>query len=146
MAINFQPAAAATPAGFLKDTGAVFTAARGYGWSTAVNTRERNKINNQSLDTLIHFDQGTTVTWQYALANGTYLVSLASGDPSHAQGPHQVQVEGVTVINNVTTSINQFATITDQPISVTDGQLTIRLTRTSSTKTMLNFVRITPAN
>ena len=146
IAVNFQPASSSTPSGFLKDSGATFTSARGYGWSTAVNTRDRNRHSDQKLDTFIHFDSGTTVTWQYVLANGTYLISLASGDPSYPQGPHHVQVEGITVINNVHTPTNNFVTVTDRPITVADGQLTIRLTRTSSTKTILNYVRITPTS
>ncbi|WP_454065070.1 hypothetical protein [Candidatus Nitrospira salsa] len=145
VSINFQPASASTPAGFLKDDGAPFNASRGYGWSTRVNTRERNRSSNQSLDTLIHFDQGTNVTWQYTLPNGQYHISLASGDPTYHQGPHHVQVEGITVINNVSTQANKFATVTNRLVTVSDGQLTIRLTRSGgSSKTLLNFVRIAP--
>ncbi|WP_447968751.1 hypothetical protein [Nitrospira sp. M1] len=145
VSINFQPSSASTPSGFLKDDGSPFTASRGYGWSTRVNTRERNRSSNQSLDTLIHFDQGTTVTWQYTLPNGQYRVSLASGDPTYHQGPHHVQVEGITVINNVSTKANEFATVTNRVVTVADGKLTIRLTRQGGTaKTMLNYVRIVP--
>ncbi|WP_447969512.1 hypothetical protein [Nitrospira sp. M1] len=146
VAINFQPGSAAVPAGFIKDDGAVFNASRGYGWSTRVNTHDRNYLNDQSRDTFIHFDTGNAVTWQYTLANGQYLISLASGDPSYVQGPHHIVVEGQTVINNVTTQVNEFLTITDFPVTVNDGNLTIQLTRNGGkTKTILNFVRISPA-
>jgi len=146
VSINFQPGTAATPAGFLKDDGSVFNASRGYGWSTRVNTRDRNFLNDQSRDSFIHFDAGNSVTWQYNLANGSYVVSLASGDPSYSQGPHHIVVEGKTVINNVTTQINEFLTITDFPVTVNDGNLSIQLTRNGGkTKTILNFVRIAPA-
>ncbi len=145
IAINFQPSTAATPAGFLKDTGATFTTSRGYGWTTPVSTRERNAATDQSLDTIIHFDQGTSATWQYTLPNGDYLVSLVSGDPSWRQGPHHIQVEGNTVINNVITQRNEYLTITDHPVSITDGKLTIRLTRSGTAKTVLNYVKIRPS-
>ena len=147
ISVNFQPSSASTPSGYLKDDGSVFSATRGYGWSTRVNTRERHKMSDQAKDTLIHFDSGTTATWQYNLPNGTYLVSLESGDPSYPQGPHHVQVEGITVINNVSTATREFVTITDFPVTVNDGQLSIRLTRGSgSQKTILNYVRITPTD
>ncbi|MCW5782966.1 MAG: hypothetical protein KIT39_06620 [Nitrospirales bacterium] len=86
------------------------------------------------------------MTWNYDLPNGDYNVSLASGDPSWDQGPHHITIEGITVINNQTTATNQFITITNQPISVADGQLSLQLTRTSSTHTILNYVIITPAS
>ncbi|GJL50872.1 MAG: hypothetical protein NPIRA01_20990 [Nitrospirales bacterium] len=85
------------------------------------------------------------MTWQYTLPNGQYHISLASGDPTYHQGPHHVQVEGITVINNVSTQANKFATVTNRLVTVSDGQLTIRLTRSGgSSKTLLNFVRIAP--
>ena len=99
----------------------------------------------QRLDTLIHFDTGTTAAWNYDLANGDYLVTLASGDPNWSQGPHTVAVEGTTVIDGVSTSANEFITITEQPVTVTDGQLTVQLTRSGTAKTILNYVVITSA-
>ena len=144
--VNFQPSSASVPSGYQKDDGSVYTSSRGYGWTTFVNTRERNVQADQRLDTFIHFDSGTSVTWNYDLPNGEYNVSLASGDPSWDQGPHHITIEGITVINNQTTATNQFITITNQPISVADGQLSLQLTRTSSTHTILNYVIITPAS
>ena len=142
--VNFQPPGATVPNGYVKDDGAVYSSARGYGWSTAVPTRERNNAGvEQRLDTLIHFDTGTTAAWNYDLANGDYLVTLASGDPNWSQGPHTVAVEGTTVIDGVSTSANEFITITEQPVTVTDGQLTVQLTRSGTAKTILNYVVIT---
>ncbi|MCA9472996.1 MAG: hypothetical protein KC594_13130, partial [Nitrospira sp.] len=72
-------------------------------------------------------------------------VSLASGDPSYPQGPHHIKIEGVTVIDNVATRTGEFLKITDLPVTVTDGQLSIRLTRSGGTsKTILNYVKISP--
>ncbi|MDR4484699.1 MAG: Ig-like domain-containing protein [Nitrospirales bacterium] len=144
--VNFQPSSASVPSGYQKDDGSVYTSSRGYGWTTFVNTRERNTQADQRLDTFIHFDSGTSVTWNYDLPNGDYLVSLASGDPSWEQGPHHITIEGITVINNQTTASDQFITITNHPITIADGQLSLQLTRTSSTHTILNYVIITPAS
>ncbi|WP_447968752.1 InlB B-repeat-containing protein [Nitrospira sp. M1] len=146
VSINFQPSGASVPSGFLKDSGAPYSSSRGYGWSTRVNTRDRNAIKDQSRDTFIHFDTGTSATWQYNLANGSYLVSLVSGDPSYPQGPHHVMVEGRTAINNVTTQPGQFKVVSNFPVTVSDGKLTIKLTRSGGkSKTILNYVRIAPA-
>ncbi|WP_454065168.1 hypothetical protein [Candidatus Nitrospira salsa] len=147
VSINFQPSSSSTPSGFIKDDGSQYSSSRGYGWSTRVNTRDRKAHKDQSRDTFIHFDKGTSATWSYDLPNGKYFISLASGDPSYAQGPHHVVVEGQTVINNVSTQVNQFKTVTNSPVTVSDGQLNIRLTRSGgSQKTILNYVRIAPAD
>ncbi|WP_447970302.1 M12 family metallo-peptidase [Nitrospira sp. M1] len=143
--INFQPANASTPVGYRADSGAPYTGSRGYGWSTRVNTRERRAVSDQRLDTFIHFDQGTTATWNYDLPNGTYHVSLASGDPSYPQGPHHITVEGQTVLNRVSTRPKEFNTITNASVRVTDGKLTVVLRRESGNKkTILNYLMISP--
>ncbi|GJL54345.1 MAG: hypothetical protein NPIRA02_14770 [Nitrospirales bacterium] len=144
VSINFQPSGASVPSGFLKDDGSPYSSSRGYGWSTRVNTRERYYLSDQSRDTFIHFDKGNTATWQYNLANGNYLVSLASGDPSYAQGPHHIEVEGKVVFPNVRTRVNEFLTITDFLVTVKDGNLTVDLQRESQ-HVILNYIMITPA-
>ena len=142
--INFQPSGSSIPAGYLKDDGARYSSSRGYGWSQKVSTRERNVHSDQTLDTFIHFAGGTTATWNYDLPNGSYLISLASGDPSWAQGPHHITVEGHTLINNVSTQRNEFLTFTDVPVTVTDGNLTVTLKRQDRKNTILNMIRIKP--
>ncbi|GJL61396.1 MAG: hypothetical protein NPIRA04_00500 [Nitrospirales bacterium] len=147
ISINFQPSGATVPNGYLKADGSVYDSTRGYGWTVSVNTRDRNYLSDQTRDTLIHFDTGTTVDWNYDLANGDYLVTLVSGDPSYPQGPHTVAIEGSTVINGITTQANEFITVTDHPVTVTDGQLTLQLTRAGgSSKTIINSLIITPVN
>jgi len=62
VAINFQPAGAPIPSGYLADTGAAF-ANRGnnwsYGWDQDLTaaTRDRNVNADQRYDTLIHMQQ-----------------------------------------------------------------------------------------
>ena len=145
IAINFQPTNVSVPTGYQKDDGSIYTGTRGYGWTTPVNTQDRSVQADQRLDTFILFNTGTTVTWNHDLSNGDYLVSLSSGDPSFAQGPHDIRVEGTPVIKNQTTGKNQFLTITDHLVTVDDGQLTVQLTRTDSSTTLLNYLIITPA-
>ncbi|WP_454060978.1 M12 family metallo-peptidase [Candidatus Nitrospira salsa] len=141
--MNFQPTTAQIPSGYQRDDGAVYTRSRGYGWSTRVNTRERRAVSEQRLDTFIHFDQGTSATWSYDLPNGTYHISLVSGDPSYPQGPHQITVEGQAVLNRVSTARKEFLAVTNVPVTVTDGTLTVVLRRDSGKKTILNYLIIT---
>lgn len=144
--INFQPAAAALPPGYTKDDGAPYSAAQRYGWNRDLRgqTRDRNVNPDQRLDTLIFADTGQIVMWEYDLPSGTYLISLASGDPSWAHGPHRVEVEGIVVIDNIATAVNAFITRTDVPVVVNDGKLTVKLTAPTSGNqdTMLNYLII----
>jgi hypothetical protein len=142
--INFEPATAPVPTGDQADTGAVYTASRGYGWSADLtgNARARNTNADQRLDTFVY--SSNVATWTGDLANGNYLVSLASGDAAWAQGPHRVVVEGVVAVNDVSTAVNQYVTVTDLPVTVADGKLTVQIGGAGG-NTMLNYLRIRPA-
>ena len=107
--INFQPASAAVPSDYIVDSGAGFDDTRGYGWVTQAslssathlpldlspNTRDRNLESDQRLDTLVHMQYPPTSSsatavktpgaWEYSLANGTYQVIVALGDPLRAR-------------------------------------------------------------
>ncbi len=141
--INFQPSTAAVPSGFQADHGALYSPSRGYGWDNQIDTVIRNSHANPLLDTFIFFDSGNTATWELDVPNGEYLISLSSGDPSQSQGPHQISLEGDPAVNDSTQS-NEFISIEERPIEITDGQLTIELTRSSSTKTLLNYLVLQP--
>ena len=80
----------------------------------------------------------------YNLPNGDYLIDLASGDSDFTQGPHEVVVEDTTVFDDVPAAAGEFLTAKDIPITVRDGQLTIKISQSSQKLTMLNYVRITP--
>ena len=103
---NFQQDANPVPAGYTKEIGAAFDAARGYGWVTqatagtasptplnlTTNTRDRNRAGiDQLLDTLIHMQYGDIVpqgtngiltpgAWELVVPNGTYQVTVSVGD------------------------------------------------------------------
>ena len=88
--INFQSAGAPVPYGYAADSGAAFTASRGYGWisqttSTPVSITgkgvDRNATPDQRLDTLIQM-QVSPARWEYAVPDGTYDVRVAVGDAS----------------------------------------------------------------
>ena len=144
--INFQPSGSTIPDGFQKDHGTTYSPHRGYGWSRSLEDRDRQRNPDQRLDTFVYTSNRSPATWTYDLPNGTYLVSLASGDASWSQGPHQITVEGESVINNLRSGRDEYVTLTDYPVTVTDGALTIALGGASRGNTMLNYVMIRPAN
>ena len=51
--VNFQPAAAPQPDGFAIDSGAVYDPARGYGWDAALPSRDRERVDDQLIDTFV---------------------------------------------------------------------------------------------
>jgi PKD repeat protein len=124
--INFQPSTMTVPAGYGADTGAAFTAARGYGWSNTVTVQRNNENPDLRLDSFAYVSNGAPANWEYALANGTYYVTLVAGSPAWS-GVHTVAIEGTTVINSVATGWGEFVSVTDQQVQVTDGRLTVRI-------------------
>ena len=78
--INFQPAAAPVPVGYLADTGAVFglqSSGERFGWNAAnaAQTRDRNAADSpdQRYDTLTHLQKpaNPNAVWEIAVPNGT---------------------------------------------------------------------------
>jgi Big-like domain-containing protein/fibronectin type III domain protein len=145
--VNFQPATATVPSGYQKDDGSVYTSSRGYGWTNGGTTmRERNTNSDQRLDTFIQLKPEEGNTWRYDMPNGNYTISLVSGDPDYALSPQRITVEGKVVIDNLSTSTpNTFLTITDVPITIADGTLTITL-GPSTSNSKLNYVQVKPSN
>ena len=140
--INFQPAASVTPLGWSPDSGAVYASPRNYGWSAAVETRERNLSPIQLLDTLAF--TGTLRSWEIAVPNGFYDVLLAYGDPASSQGPQKILVEGQPGVNGVTTAAGESRTLR-VPVRVVDGRLTLAVGGTSG-NTAVQFVTVASAD
>ncbi|WP_424950761.1 NPCBM/NEW2 domain-containing protein [Deinococcus sp.] len=165
--INFQPSGSGTPAGFIADTGAGYSAGRGYGWVTqatagtasaapldlSVNTRDRATGNyTPQLNTFVHMQYGnpsagvtTPGAWEYALPSGTYTVTVAVGDAANNfDSSHTINIEGKAAISAfVPTDSRRFFTSTLR-VPVTDGKLTIDAAGGSNTK--LDYVIIAPGD
>ena len=162
--INFQPGGVATPEGYIADMGAAYNASRGYGWVTqaslgqatptpidiAPNARDRNAVDDQRQDTLLHMQFPTNIknssavktpaAWEYDLLNGTYEVTVGVGDPTAFDSTHEINIEGLEAINFfVPTAADPFEQAT-VPVEVTDGKLTIDAIGGSNTK--INYVEI----
>lgn len=160
--INFQPASAPVPAGYTVDSGAPFNGTSGWQGTDGTpldmttNTRDRNSSlsPSQLYDTFIHMQapagsgNPATGVWQYALANGTYNVTVAVGEASATNSINEITAEpgtanAVAIIDHfVPTSTNRWSTVTKQ-VTVSDGFLT--LDPTGGTNTKLDFVTVTPA-
>lgn len=151
VAVNFQPAAAAVPDGYVADSGAPF-ALRGsglvYGWSRTVpDTRERNSpaAPDQRHDTLIHLQKtGSDPVWEIAVPDGTYLIELVAGDPSHVDSVYRLSVEGFLVVDAVPTAAARFAGA-GAMVTVRDGRITLR-NAAGAVNNKLCFIIITPAS
>lgn len=171
--INFQPDTSPVPSGYIKDIGAAYDDTRGYGWvrqdslSTAThtpldvrpNSRDRNRSGiDQRLDTLIHLQFPANVSsstavktpaaWEYALANGTYNVTVSVGDQPGGGGiydsQHTINVEGVNAINSFQGNSSQEYKQATVQVDVTDGKLTVDAIGGGNTK--LNYVDINSAS
>ena len=131
--INFQPAAAPVPSGYVSDTGLAF-ADRGnglaYGWNAdnTAQTRDRNAANSpdQRYDTLTYMQrpENPNASWEIALTNGTYSVRVVAGDPSFYSNQIAIAAEGVVIVSGVTSSAQPWLDTTST-VTVSDGRLTI---------------------
>ncbi len=141
--VNFQPPSSDIPENFSKDDGDVFNSSRGYGWDILVSGTERNANVAQTVDTFVQVSNKTPVTWNCALPDGTYYVSLVGGDPKRRRGPHSLSIEGMLVAENVKTNKGQYLTVIEYPVEVQDGKLSITLgSGGKKGVTLLNFAII----
>ncbi len=103
---------------------------------------------NPEYDTYVgQAPSGTTDTWEIALPNNSYYVTIACGDPSTATGPHYVALSGdgasysqIAALNTATAA-NAYATATNVPVTVSSGTLSLRLGG-NSVANRLNFIII----
>ncbi len=151
--INFSRIADAAPADYLVDSGLGFDD-RGndysYGWLTtdgqtsldlSTNTRNRAVAGvNVLQNTLNHMQYGDTGgsngiategIWEIAVPNGTYIVSVAVGDPSvdNTNTQYSINIEGTNIIDKYEASGAEGAatrfTSASTTVLVLDGRLSI---------------------
>ncbi|RKG74915.1 hypothetical protein [Corallococcus terminator] len=130
--VNFQPASAPVPAGFVVDSGQVY-GNRGngftYGWNqdNTANTRDRNNPNvpSQAYDTLIRTQNGANFVWELAVPNGYYEVRLVAGDPDFTDSDFAFNVEYYGDVLRGTPSADQHFFEAVKLVDVKDGKLTV---------------------
>lgn len=132
--INFQPAGAEVPPGYLSDSGMPY-GDRGngftYGWNadSSAATRERNSplALDQRYDTLIHLQkpENPDAVWELALPPGVYDIYAVAGDPEAFDGVMHSLAEDDLLLQGAPANDRRFIQGTAN-VSVTDGRLTIR--------------------
>ncbi len=130
--INFQPASAPMPTGYLPDGGLVY-GNRGngytYGWNTTntswARDRDSSRSADQRYDTLNYMQaSGGARTWEIAVPNGSYQVLVVAGDASNFDSVYRLNAEGVLTVSGTPTSAARWMWGA-RTITVSDGRLTI---------------------
>ena len=140
--VNFQPTDSQVPPDYHKDDGSVFSTARGYGWNQLLNGTEEHSTADQTLDTFVSTSNQNPNTWNYALPNGIYYVTMVLGNPNTAQGPHWVSVEGLQLAKQVKTAKGEYLTIADYMVEIKDSTLSLTLGNSGQGQTTLNYLVI----
>jgi cysteine-rich repeat protein len=118
----------ATMDGWTSFTIAQYTAGIGYGYSDItpgtypIDDRNRG-VPASKLSRDFHFAYSTR-TFLVDVANGTYTVTIHTGDKDNAQGPFDVNAEGDQKLDNVSTVAGEFKALSF-PVVVSDGQLAL---------------------
>ncbi|AKF85524.1 hypothetical protein MFUL124B02_13345 [Myxococcus fulvus 124B02] len=147
--VNFQPAQAQVPAGFVVDSGQVY-GSRGngytYGWSAdnTANTRDRDDANtpSQAYDTLIRTQNGGDFTWELAVPNGHYQVRLVAGDAGFFDSDYIFSVEYYGHVLKGTPATDRRFVEAVTTVDVNDGRLTVR-NDSFAVNNKLAFVEVT---
>lgn len=146
--VNFQPAGAAVPAGYVADTGLVFASRDNgfsYGWDLdnrgAARDRNATSSSDQRYDTLTHTQAYGSRTWELAVPNGTYRVRVVVGDPSNTNSVYRVNVENTLAVSGTPSGATRWFdnTVT---VPVSDGRLTVS-NAAGANNNKLCFIEIT---
>ena len=155
--VNFQSGDDEVPAGYIKDFGEKFGSREGedqgqglyYGWvepgtdnriSIIGDGRDRNSNPDQRLDTLMHMQKSAEGAWEMSVPNGNYEVKVSVGDASYFDSVHDINVEGQSLIKDLSlTNDNKFASATET-VEVTDERLTVDAIGGENTK--INYIDI----
>jgi len=145
--INFQTSDTPAPENYRVDSGEVFDSSRGYGWKASAvgDARDRNAISDQKLDTLIHLQtKRDSNSWEYALPNGKYQITVSVGDPNYTNSVHQINLEGSAVISGFAPSNGNLFRQATAEVDVSDGRLTVDAIGGKNTK--INYLIIVTAD
>jgi subtilisin family serine protease/PKD repeat protein len=143
--VNFQPASAAIPFGYVPDSGAVY-GDRGngltYGWNITNTTTaiDRYLLRSETLEKDTNIGQSTSQIWEIAVPNGAYSVRLMCGS-ARVSSSNRILVEGQQLVDvNLPKPNGPYFTDSVRTVTVTDGKLTVTSARDSA---RLNFMEIT---
>src|SRR5690606_325635 len=100
--------------------------------------RERSIDPDKRLDTLVHFKANQT--WEFALANGNYEVTVSVGDPGVTSN-YTLNVEGQAYWNAQNLAAGDYRVQTQQ-VTVSDGRLTLDQGAAANMSTRIQYVHI----
>ena len=145
--VNFGPSNA-NVSGYQQDSGALYSAGRGYGWSASdgrtrqcFTRSDPNPLRNSICRADDYYSGGwiaSPATWRYDISNGQYTVTVAVGDPG-ARQRHSVNVEGIQFFSEDRNDGKSMLTHTAD-VTVSDG--TLSLSFTPNRKTAILWLRI----
>jgi Putative Ig domain len=132
------------------------------GGTTPGNGRDRGVLTDQRYDTLMHMQgnhvmapfNGTPLpgSWEVALPDGSYDVTVAAGDPNVGNDPerHALTVEGRPAFDFTPSGLagaeTRRMTATVQDVAVSDGRLTLLATGENTKVNFIDIDRSEPAN
>lgn len=170
--VNFQDPSTTPPLGYLRDSGEAYGPRGGagqgtglsFGWvvqggstplDLSANGRNRNRAPTNAgladvrLATFLQMQaktstSGTTTpgSWQIALPNGAYLVTVSVGDASYADSVHAINVEGQSLISGFRPTTATPFQSASRTVNLADGLLTIDAL--GGTNTKIDYVDIQP--
>ncbi|MFO0549581.1 MAG: DUF4091 domain-containing protein [Polyangiaceae bacterium] len=94
---------------------------------------------------IIYNDYGRTDTFNWDIENGRYDVTVSIGWYDRTYSKQRVVVEGTVLYDDVETNPGAPYLVTTTTVDVTDGNVTLEVGQDNE-YTMLNWVRISPAN
>lgn len=133
---------------FETDSGQPFDPLRGHGWRRDLSRdsfRKRGAVPEDYRDSFVFTRRQDT--WECQVADGAYRVTVCVGDSSHEQANQNVTVEGMPLVQNVSTQAGRFREASSE-VTVKDGKLTVTIGRPEGeANTCLNwlfFERVEP--
>ena len=138
-AFNFSGLESRAVEPWTRDSGRIFTIASGHGWlrDISANNRRRNALPESHRDTFLF--TRTSDTWECALPNGKWRVTLCVGDSGHDQPGECAWVENQPLIQDVFTATGEFHEAT-ATVEVTDDLLTLRIGNGPGANTCVNWI------
>ena len=126
-----------------------------YGWinpttglpaDNSMNARDRDwwiHPPDQRYDTFNHMQVYGAYSWEMAVADGWYLVTVVAGDPERRNGIYRLDVEGSLAVDGQP-NIGYYWVAGTAIVPVSDGRLTVSNNPAATGNNKIAFIDITP--
>ncbi len=152
----FIPSTSKAPTGYVADNGLAYSTTTGYGWINPSTKAPQDMTASMRIRTgssaayLLGTAQMQATTngqvpgtWECAVPNGTYRVTVSAGDEGYYDSDHEINVEGLPVIADLVTSASAKHKIATCVVQVSDGKLTVDASGGVNSK--INYITIAAA-